>query len=138
VSHHYAEEGDERLVTLKVEPRSASRRVADVAMIVALLGIAIPFGLHNVHNYRVNTYEWILAALALIAAVGMATDFALPRPQAWPFLLAAFTWAAQAAYAAELPGAVIAARVGLAMLFGGWAILAAGAWRITVLARRRR
>ena len=116
--------------------RTPARFVADVALLVGLVGISIPFGLHELDTYDVNTYEILLAGLALIAALGIVYDLAVPQPQAWPFLVAAFVWSAQGAYAAMLPGAVIAARISLAMTFTGYACLAAGAWRVGALRRR--
>lgn len=116
---------------------SAPRRIADVALIVALLGGALPAGLHDPTSYGLNAYELVLTVLAGVALVGVVLDLARPQPLAWPFMLAAGVWAAASVYGAFLPGAVWIWRAAIACIFGGFALLAAGMWRYTVVVEQR-
>lgn len=133
-------EDDELLVKLVRPPptRGPARLVVDIALLVSLTGIAIPFGLHETSDYTANAYEWGLAAFAMVAVIGIAVDLIRVQDSPWPLLIATFTWASQAAYAAMLPNAVTAARISLALLFAGWAVLSAGAWRLSVLKAKGR
>ena len=119
-------------------PRNVFRVAADISLAIALAGGAIPFGLHDPTSYGVNPYEFALSALALIALVGVVIDLIRPQTLAWPFVVAAFTWAAAGAYACFLPKAVVAARIGLCLFFLGYAALAATAWRSNSALLRRR
>ena len=135
---HPDDEAHERVLAL-VHYRTVTRLVMDVGLLVGLLGITVPFGLHDTGSYDINAWEWILAGLALVALVGIVVDLVSTQTLPWPFGLAAFVWAAQATYAALLPGAIIGARLGLALVFAGYAVASAGAWRIVAsYARTRR
>lgn len=133
MSHRHPDEHDERLVTKVDAYRTTVRLVMDIGLLFALVGVTIPFGLHDLRAYDVNAYEVALSALSALAALGIVIDL-LRRPiWPWPYALACFVWAAASAYAAMLPEAVVAARVSLALVFAGYAIASAGAWRIAAM-----
>lgn len=133
MSHRHPDEHDERLVTKVDAYRTTVRFVMDVGLLVALVGVAVPFGLHDLRGYDVNGYEIALSVLAALAALGVLLDLVRRPIWPWPYALACFVWGAAAAYAAMLPEAVVGARISLALVFAGYAVASAGAWRIAVM-----
>jgi hypothetical protein len=113
------------------------RQAANLGLFVASVGASIPFGLHSLVTYEATAYEIALAALSFVTALGLLVNMLRPSfRRVWPYALATFTWAAHAVYTVEVPGVVVGARFYLGLIFGAWAILAAGTFRVAALHRR--
>lgn len=124
-----------------VDPRA--RTVAIIALAVATLGVAIPYGTASgPTTTHLDPLEWILSALALIAGLALVAGL-IPalnpgaRASGAAFMVAGFVWTVIAAYDALLPGDLtVVWRLGHAIPDVGWAILALTAWRITATDNR--
>jgi hypothetical protein len=127
--HRHLHERDERVITLDGY-RVATRLVMDVGLLFGLAGAAIPWGMHDLTEYKANAYDWALAALAFVALVGIVVDITTRPARPWPFLLAAFVMSAHTAYSLTITDTVWGARISIAFVYVGYAVAAAGAWRI--------
>ena len=124
-------------MTGTISPDPRARLVATLALAVATLGVAIPYGTASGgSNLHLNLLEWVLSALALLAGLGLVADL-VPHlnpgahARGLAFMTAGFVWTAIAAYDALVPGDLtLWWRLGHAIPDVGWAIIGLTAWRI--------
>ena len=120
-------------------PDPRVRTVATLALAIATLGIAIPYGTAaGGSTLQLNPLEWVLSALALLAGLGLIGDL-IPafnptaRARGLAFMVAGFVWTVIAAYDALVPGDLtLWWRLGHSIPDIAWAIVGLTAWRIII------
>jgi len=127
--------GPERKAS-SAQSAQVARALITVSLAWATLGLAVPFGSSGgASNLDVTPLEWIISIAALVTALGLLLDLVHPwRSVLWRIgfseMFTGFLWAASAAYELFLPGdATLLWRVGHALIYGGYAVLALTAWR---------
>jgi hypothetical protein len=120
---------------------TSGRTIATVALALATLGIAVPYGTATGGDepMNLNVVEWVGSVLALIVALGLIADL-VPRinPSAHAtglvFMLAGFLWMLVTAYQMLAPGDLTFVwRLGHGLADLGWAVLALTVWRLITL-----
>jgi uncharacterized membrane protein len=104
-----------------------------VSLTIAGIAAVLPFGIasQKTLNYP-SALEWVLGALALVAVVALVVELATTWDQPWPLGLTGFVWAATTVYLAIAPDATWLWHVAMALLAGGYAVLALTSWRLMV------
>ena len=100
------------------------------------LGLAVPFGsASGPFVFTIDPLEVIISILALVATIGLLVDFWHPwQSRLWRIgfaeMAVGFLWSAGAFYELIVPSpATLNWRIGHALIYGGYAILALTSWR---------
>jgi O-antigen/teichoic acid export membrane protein len=124
---------------------ATSRVAVTVALVVALVGLALPYGASTPgDDAGLTPLEWCLSALALLAALGLVLDATRPlhprlSASGVAFAVAGAVWVAVAAYHVLISGDVgLTYALSEALRCLGWAALALYEWRAVAISSRRR
>jgi hypothetical protein len=137
--------------------RVLRRSLADIALILACLGAAIPYGTYSGRSVvlELNWLEWGVSVLAGVAVIGLLLDlfhpwgakYRLPgaiwgnrlHESGLAFMVAGTAWAIATVYHLVVPGDLtITWRLGHALPSFGWTFLSLCVWRLIVRSSRIR